>query len=100
MVNVPMFFKLPTLHWSTPTHADRSGGSPESRKECNALEETESTADAWEIQVAHLSYKTPMMVSGTWSVTPPSGHQTAALPPRECGPRTSSFTTGSCPAYP
>merc|ERR1712168_1092867 len=83
------------LSWSVMLTAKLTGDKPESPTECNALEPTESTADAWETLAVHLSLLTQMMVSLTWLETPLSVPQTAAQKPQECGPRTSSSRTGS-----
>merc|ERR1712136_90876 len=89
------FFKLLTLHWSTSNPADSSGESPESLKECSASEETESTADAREIPVAHSLFKIQKMVSGTWLVTPHGDHQLAKPTNTVYGPTTLLSTAGS-----
>merc|ERR1712168_211739 len=83
------------LSWLVMLTAKLTGDKPESPTECNALELTESTADAWEIPAVHLSSLTQMMVSLTWSETLLSVPQTAAQRPQECGPRTSLSRTGS-----
>merc|ERR1712142_878681 len=76
-------------------NANPTGEPVESATVCNASETLESTADAWETLAVHLSSSTQMMVSPTWSETPPSVPQTAPQPPQECGPRTLSSKTGS-----
>merc|ERR1712168_219393 len=96
-VNVLMSFKLLTLHWSICTHADNNGESPESLKECNVSEETESTADAREIPVVHSPSKILMMVCGTWSETPHGAPTTAIPTPQESSLRISKSVNGSTP---
>merc|ERR1711936_1133109 len=81
--------------WSVLLNANPTGESVESATVCNASETQESTADAWETLVVHLSSSTQMMVSLTWSETPLSVPQTAPSTPLESGPRTSSSRTGS-----